>query len=93
VSDLPPAPAAQADLPESDEAVRPHLGVMVLARDDGHFEVHGIEPDGTEHSIIMPAAHGALVAFQAAMQEWFTKLGQRAAKWTKTPPGADHGEE
>lgn len=62
----------------------PQLGVMVHDLDDAVCGIHAIEPDGTEHSITMPANHGALIAFKAAVIDWIDRLGTRATAWEKT---------
>jgi len=70
----------------------PQLGVIVHTMPDGSVALHGIEPDGTEHAITMPAAHGAYLAFEAAVRDWFIRLGERSSSWSKQPPETSDGE-
>lgn len=90
-------PAANATEPPSDEPAHPmppapQIGLMVHELDDGTCGVHAIVPDGTEHSITMPANHGALLAFKLAVLDWLERLGSRATAWEKTPPEAHDGQ-
>jgi hypothetical protein len=89
VADTPPVESTPETLPaEGDTPVRtgkPNLGVIVHQLGDGTSSIHGIEPDGTEHQIVMPTNHGALLSFNELMKDWFGRLGDRATTWKKQP--------
>jgi hypothetical protein len=70
-----------------DPAKPPILGVLVHDMGDGTVGIHGIEPDGTEHAITMPAQHGALLAFLADVKERFKTLGERSLAHSTRKPG------
>jgi hypothetical protein len=67
----------------------PTLGVLIHDMGDGNAGIHAIEPDGTEHAISMPMAHGALIAFMDMIRGRLPELGNRATAYTVKKPGED----
>jgi|HubBroStandDraft_1064217.scaffolds.fasta_scaffold02177_13 hypothetical protein len=67
----------------------PTLGVLIHDMGDGNAGIHAIEPDGTEHAISMPMAHGALIAFMDWIRGRLPELGKRATAYTVKTPGDD----
>jgi hypothetical protein len=65
-------------------APTPVLGVLVHDLGDGTVGIHAIEPNGTEHAIVMVSHHNALLAFIDTVRKAFTNLGERATSWEKT---------
>lgn len=82
-----PAPVPVNEiLPGSIHALAPQVAVMVEPTADGVVTVHGLAADGTQHTITLAENHGALLAFKAAIEDWFQRLGERATSWEKTEP-------
>jgi hypothetical protein len=67
----------------------PTLGILIHDMGDGNAGIHAIEPDGTEHAISMPMAHGALIAFMDMIRGRLPELGNRATAYTVKKPGDD----
>lgn len=88
VESTPETVPAEATPAEGNTPIRtgkPSLGVIAHALGDGTTAIHAIEPDGTEHQIVMPTNHGALLAFTELLKDWFGRLGARAIS-AKTQP-------
>lgn len=64
----------------------PKLAAAVHDNGDGTVTVNGLQSDGVEHTITLAENHGALLAFKAAIEDWFQRLGERATSWEKTEP-------
>jgi hypothetical protein len=78
--------AKAADPAPEAAPVMPDIGVVIKNQDDGTATLHGIEQDGSQHQIVLPANHGALLSFKAILKDWMTRLGERAISWDKIAP-------